>query len=172
MMMKKADFRFAHTANFQALELPYEGNDLSMIVLLPAASDGLPALEKSVTAEIVSGLPFNKQEVMVFLPKFKLESEFSLNSTLSKMGMPLAFSEQADLSGMDGSKNLFIGAVVHKAFVVVNEQGTEAAAATGIAIGVTSMPPMFEANRPFLFLIRENSTGTILFIGRVLDPRS
>ena len=86
------------------------------------------------------------------------------------MGIPLAFSDQADLTGMDGSGNLSISAVVHKAFVKVNEEGTEAAAATAVGIRTTSMPPMFEANHPFLFLIRENSTGTILFIGRITDP--
>jgi len=86
------------------------------------------------------------------------------------MGMPLAFSDQADLSGMDGSRSLYLGAVVHKAFVELNEKGTEAAAATAGGVFGTSIPPMFEANHPFLFLIRENATGTILFIGRVADP--
>ncbi|VGO22868.1 serpin family protein [Pontiella sulfatireligans] len=170
MMSQTGDFNFSYNKTFQTLKLPYEGDDLSMLLLLPTSSDGLPALEKDLTLELVNSLQFNKQEIMVFLPKFKLESEFSLASTLAAMGMPLAFSKGADLSGMDGSKNLFIGAVVHKAFVEVNEEGTEAAAATAVGIRTTSMPLMFEANRPFLFLIRENSTGAILFIGRVTDP--
>jgi len=170
MMMQKGNFRLAHMTNFQALELPYEGKDLSMLILLPSEADGLSALEKSVSPETLSGLEFNEQELMVFLPKFKLESEFALGSILSTMGMPLAFSDQADLSGMDGSRSLYLGAVVHKAFVELNEKGTEAAAATAGGVFGTSIPPMFEANHPFLFLIRENATGTILFIGRVADP--
>ncbi|MEE9367320.1 MAG: serpin family protein [Pontiella sp.] len=170
MMSQTSDFNFSYNKTFQALELPYEGDDLSMLVLLPTEADGLPALERSLTPELITDLQFNKQEVMVFLPKFKLEWDLELSKTLAAMGMPLPFSEQADLSGMDGTRNLFIGAVVHKAFVEVNEEGTEAAAATAVGIRTTSMPLMFEANRPFLFLIRENSTGTILFIGRVTNP--
>jgi len=107
---------------------------------------------------------------MVQLPRLRLESTFSLGDTLAAMGMPLAFSRQADFSGMTGTRDLSIGFVVHKAFVEVNEEGTEAAAATAVGMRTTSMPPMFEANHPFLFLIRENSSGTILFIGRVADP--
>ena len=166
MMSQTADFRIVHTKDFQALELPYEGNDLSMLILLPNASDKLPDLD----LEMVDGLTFNKMEVMVQLPKFKLESTFMLGDTLAAMGTPLAFSRQADFSGMDGTKKLYIGAVVHKAFVEVNEEGTEAAAATAVVMKRMSMPPQFTANRPFVFLIRENSTGTILFIGRVIDP--
>jgi len=164
------DFRFAHAAEFQALELPYEGLNLSMLVLLPNEVDGLPNLEKSLTLEMLSELQFNEMETMVQLPKFKLESSFSLGDTLAAMGMPLAFSQQADFSGMTGTRDLYIGAIVHKAFIEVNEEGTEAAAATAIGIRLTSMPPQFIANHPFLFLIRENTTGAILFIGRVMDP--
>jgi len=170
MMSQTEDFRLAHTDEFQALELPYEGGDLSMLILLPGESDKLPNLEKSLTLETITGLEFNEMEVMVQLPKFKLESTFYLGRALAAMGMPLAFSRQADFSGMDGSKELYIGAVVHKAFVEVDEKGTEAAAATAVGMRVTSMPPQFIANRPFLFLIRENFTGVILFIGRVADP--
>jgi serpin B len=168
MMSQTADFRLAHTKEFQALELPYEGGDLSMLILLPNASDKLPDLN----LEMIDGLEFNEMEVIVQLPKFKLESTFRLGDTLAAMGMPLAFSDQADFSGMTGTQDLFIGAVIHKAFVEVNEEGTEAAAATAIGMKLTSMPPQFIANHPFLFLIRENSTGAILFIGRVMDPAS
>jgi serpin B len=107
---------------------------------------------------------------MVQLPKFKLESSFGLGRTLAGMGMPLAFSAKADFSGMDGSRDLYIGEVIHKAFVEVNEQGTEAAAATAVVMRALSMPSQFIADHPFLFLIRENTTGTILFIGRITDP--
>jgi serpin B len=171
-MMQTGEFKLAFSESFQALELPYEGNDLSMVVMLPTESNGLPALEKAVSPELLAGLEFNEQEVFVQLPKFKLEWKLELSRILAAMGMPLAFSDQADLSGMDGSRSLSIGFVIHKAFVEVNEEGTEAAAATAVGIRATSMPPMFEANRPFLFLIRENTTGAILFIGRVTDPRS
>ncbi len=165
-MSQTAKFKLARAEKFQALELPYAGDDLSMIVLLPNRGEKFPILG----SETLSSLDFQEQEVMVQLPRFKIESTFRLSDTLAAMGMPLAFSYQADLSGMDGSHQLFIGAVVHKAFVEVNEEGTEAAAATAIGIRATSMPPMFEANHPFLFLIRENSSGTILFIGRVANP--
>jgi len=168
MMSQTADFKLAHTPDFQALELPYEGGDLSMLILLPSESDKLPEFNLERLAE----LQFNEMEVMVQLPKFKLESSFELGGTLAALGMPLAFSRQADFSGMAGTKNLYISDVVHKAFVEVNEEGTEAAAATAVGMRTTSMPPMFTANHPFLFLIRENSTGTILFIGRVMDPSS
>jgi serpin B len=172
MMVQTADFRMAHTTDFQALELPYEGEDLSMLVLLPTEADGLPALGKTLDVEMLADLQFNEQEVMVQLPKFKIESSFGLGDTLAAMGMPLAFSDQADFSGMTGTRDLFIGAVVHKAFVEVNEEGTEAAAATAVIMKRMSMPPQFIADHPFLFLIRENSTGTILFIGRMTDPAS
>jgi len=164
MMSQTADFKLANTETVQALELPYEGGDLSMVVLLPNPGEK-PALES------LEDLDFREMEVMVQLPKFKIETEFYLGKTLASLGMPLAFSGQADFSGMDGSHNLLIDEVVHKAFIEVNEEGTEAAAATAVGIRATSMPPQFIADHPFLFLIRENSTGTILFIGRVTDPR-
>jgi serpin B len=169
-MILSEDFRLAYTADFQALELPYEGDDLSMLVLLPTQTDGLEKLEKSLSTELFDGLEFHKTEVIVQLPRFKIESSFNLGKTLAAMGMPLAFTQQADFSGMTGKSNIFIDEVVHKAFVEVNEEGTEAAAATGIIMRTTSMPPQFTANRPFLFLIRENTSGTILFIGKVMDP--
>lgn len=163
MMSQAADFKLAHTDKLQALELPYAGNELSMIILLPNPGEEppLPAL---------ADLEFNEMEVLVQLPKFKIESSFGLADALASMGMPLAFSDQADFSGMTGTRDLSIGAVVHKAFVEVNEAGTEAAAATAVVMARMSMPPQFIANHPFLFLIRENSTGAILFIGRVADP--
>lgn len=135
-----------------------------MVILLPNPGEEL-------VLHPPGDLEFNEMEVMVQLPKFKLEAEFYLGSTLASMGMPLAFSSQADFSGMNGKRNLFIDEVIHKAVVEVNEEGTEAAAATAVGMRTTSMPPMFEVNRPFLFLIREHATGTILFIGRVTNPR-
>ena len=163
MMSQTGDFRLARTDTLQALELPYEGGDLSMVILLPNPGEDL-------VLHPLEALEFNEMEVMVQLPKFKLEAEFYLGKTLAALGMPLAFSRQADFSGMTGKRDLFIDEVVHKAFVEVNEEGTEAAAATSVGMRTTSMPPMFEVNRPFLFLLRENSTGTMLFIGRVTNP--
>ena len=111
------------------------------------------------------------EDAEVYLPRFEIESEFSLNGTLEDMGMPDAFdSGRADFSGITTLNPLFIQAAVHKAFVTVNEEGTEAAAATGISMGFESMPPGFYGNHPFLFLIRDNVTGSLLFLGRVADP--
>ena len=163
MMSQTGDFKLARTDRLQALELPYEGRDLSMLILLPDPGEAL-------ALQWPADLEFTEMEVMVQLPKFKIDSSFRLGNTLAALGMPLAFSPQADFSGMDGSKELSIGFVIHKAFVEVNEEGTEAAAATAVGMRFSGMPPQFIADRPFLFLIRENTTGTILFIGRVTDP--
>jgi len=177
LMAQKKEFRYAGTGSLQVLELPYVGEDLSMIVLLPRKTDGLPELEKHLTPETlmqwIAGL--RKQEVQVFLPKFKMTSQFRLDQTLPAMGMRDAFdSSKANFSGMDGRRNwLYIGAVIHKAFVDVNEEGTEAAAATAVAMRIKMgrpTSPIFRADHPFIFLIRDNRTGSILFIGRVLDP--
>ena len=109
------------------------------------------------------------------MPRFKLTSEFSLGDALSTLGMPLAFSDKADFSGMASQKPLSIGAVIHKAFVEVNEEGTEAAAATAVPMRIQSMPnayaAMFRADHPFVFLICERKTRSILFFGRVVNPR-
>jgi len=103
------------------------------------------------------------------MPKFELTSEFSLADTLARLGMPDAFTGAADFSGMDGTRDLFIGHVAHKAYVSVNEEGTEAAAATGVSMTL-SMPAAMTIDRPFIFLIRDINTGTILFVGRVMEP--
>jgi serpin B len=177
MMTQEHRFKYGELDDLQVLELPYVGKDLSMVVLLPRRVDGLPKLEQALTpdglAEWTGSL--QEHEVVVFLPKFKLLSQFRLDATLQALGMVEAFSPgKADFSGMDGKPHwLYIGAALHKAFVDVNEEGTEAAAATGVVVGVTSarvQPPTFRADHPFLFLIRDNRTGSILFMGRVVDP--
>jgi len=157
------------------LELPYKGDEVSMLVLLPDASDGLPALEAKLTADTYRAWTADlvRRDVLVYLPRFSVESRFALAPTLGAMGMPLAFTDKADFSGMNGQRDLFISAVVHKARVDVDERGTEAAAATGVAIrtlAVQQEPPAFRADHPFLFVIRHNPTGAILFLGRVVDP--
>lgn len=175
MMNQTKDFRYAETGALQILDLPYVGNELSMIVLLPKAQNGLPDIQESLTIEKLhnSLASLRKRKVAVSLPKFKITSKFSLASVLQPMGMTDAFSRNADFSGMTGSKDLFISAVVHKAYVDVNEEGTEAAAATGVTMKLLSIPAppaRFIADHPFMFLIRDNKTGSILFIGRVMNP--
>jgi serpin B len=178
LMRRMANFRYGKNDILQLLELPYAGNNLSMLILLPNEIDGLPSIEAALTEE---NLAFwlkllKKREVRLFLPKFKMTSEFSLAGKLGAMGMPDAFTTKADFSGMTGNKELFINAVVHKAFVDVNEKGTEAAAATGVVMTLSAVetppPPEFRADHPFLFLIRHNPSGSILFMGRVINPAS
>ena len=179
MMNQTAKFGYMETDTFQGLELPYVDNELSMIVLLPKKHDGLSELEQSLTLEHLSQWQSKlvKREVVVSIPKFKLTSQFSLASVLKAMGMTDAFSSSANFSGMNGKRDLFISAVIHKAYVDVNEEGTEAAAATAVTMRLTSMgpssrPPVFRADHPFLFLIRDNQSGSILFIGRVMNPKT
>jgi serpin B len=174
MMQQDESFRYFGDERLQGLELPYKGDELTMVLLLPRKADGLPALEDDLAAGKLDGWlkRLLRERVMVYLPRFKVTSEFSLKQVLSDLGMSSAFEPgSADFAGMDGRKQLFIQAVVHKAFVEVNEVGTEAAAATGVAVGDESKPPSFRADRPFLFLIRHNRTGAVLFLGRVVDPR-
>jgi serpin B len=175
MMNQKSKFKFKDFNDFSAIELPYEGNDLSMIIFLPKEIDGLRELEKKLTNDNVriwiDKLSNSyKSKILVSLPKFKTTSEFELANVLIKMGMPHAFRD-ADFSGMTGKKDLFISKVIHKAFVNVNEEGTEAAAATAVvALRGISKTLLFRADHPFVFLIRENKTGSILFLGRIIDP--
>ncbi len=179
MMAQKNNFGYAEFDDLQALALPYQGGALSMVVLLPKQPDGLARLESSFTPanleKWTQTLP--PREVQVFLPKFKMTGQFKLNDTLKALGMTEAFDDgKADFSGMQGLKHdLYISAVLHKSFVEVNEQGTEAAAATGVIMarrGPASRPLVFRADHPFLFLIRENQTGSVLFLGRMVNPAS
>jgi serpin B len=179
LMHQTGTFGYAETATCQALELPYVGKDLSLLVLLPTKADGLAALEKGFSADTVNGVLGRlraTQDVDVTLPKFKTTAAFRLEAELMALGVKRAFGGGADFSGMAGSPgDLFISSVVHKAFVEVNEEGTEAAAATAVTLGGTSSAvpppkPVFRADHPFVFLIRDNKSGTILFLGRLADP--
>jgi len=179
MMNQTAEFGYMETEDLQGLELPYVDKELSMIILLPKKIDGLSEFERTFTLENISQWlgKLGKREVIVSIPKFKMTSQFSLASVLKSMGMTDAFSpEKADFSGMNGKTDLFISAVIHKAYVDVNEEGTEAAAATGVTMRLTSVGPsqipVFQADHPFLFLIRDNKTRSILFIGRVTNPKA
>ncbi len=177
MMNQKARFGYMQTDRFQALELPYVDDELSMIIFLPGRFDGLGEFEKQLTKDNVSQwlAGFHKREVDVFVPKFKLTSRFSLADVLRSMGIKDAFDPRsADFSGISGRKDLFISAVIHKAYVDVNEEGTEAAAATGVVMKMTSALPeqtaVFRADHPFVFVIRDNKSGSFLFLGRIVDP--
>jgi serpin B len=175
LMHQEREFGYRENDELQVLELPYAGNDLSMIVLLPRKANGLADLEAKLTVQNLAAWTgkLHRQKVEVFLPKFKMTSQFSLNDKLTVLGMTDAFTDKADFSGMNGNNNLYISAVIHKAFVEVNEQGTEAAAATAVVMATKSMPqpaPVFRADHPFLFLIRDNASGSILFLGRIVDP--
>jgi serpin B len=176
-------FDYFDGGTLQALEIPYQSGDLSMIVFLPRDTGGLPALEESLTASHMKQWLVQLQpvpEVILTLPKFKMTRQFGLEGTLSAMGMSRAFdANAADFSGMTGNHDLFISAVIHKAFIDVDEKGTEAAAATAVVMeGAMAMPPrfrpppppVFRADHPFIFLIRDNRSGSILFMGRVTDP--
>ncbi|MBN2561178.1 MAG: serpin family protein [Phycisphaerae bacterium] len=177
MMSQTASFGYAEGSGVQAVELRYDGGEMSMIVLLPKAGR-FKSFEESLhakqVASILAGLDYAKVELT--MPRFKYESQFGLNAALAKMGMPDAFLDCADFSGMTGKRDLKIDHVVHKAYILVDESGTEAAAATGVAMcEITSMQPkkppiIVKVDRPFVYLIRDIKTGAILFVGRVMDP--
>ena len=171
---EKARFNYGRTEGVQILELPYEGDEFSMLILLPEKGR-LKELEQSVTIEKLEKWRegVRNQRVDVYLPKFKLKTKYFLGKDLIAMGMPSAFGlAPTDFSGMDGTRNLFISKVIHQAYVEVDEEGTEAAAATGVVVEFTAVRevPVFRADHPFLFLIQHKKTGQILFFGRVGDP--
>jgi len=175
MMKKTADFGYFEAENLQALQMPYRGGDLSMLILLPKKIDGLSDLEKQLSAANLNAWlgKLNHVEVQVFLPKFKTTSEFELNEALQKMGMVDSFAGGlADFSGINGRRDLVISKIIHQAYVDVNEQGTEAAAATAVIVGRTAFveAKVFKADHPFIFMIRHDKTGAILFMGRIVDP--
>jgi serpin B len=177
LMSQEGTFGYGETGKHQVLELPYRGKKLSMVVFLPRAADGLPALESQLSAawieEATSKL--KQQKVVVYLPRFKLSAMLKLSDQLKALGMIDAFSrDDADFSGMSGTRDLYISRVLHKAFVDVNEKGTEAAAATAVVMRRRGRPPprpVFRADHPFVFLIRDRTTGSVLFLGRLHNPQ-
>ena len=181
LMHREGGFNYFDGGTFQVLEIPYKSKELSMIVFLPKDIGGLGGLEQSLTAGNTQQwlrrlAPVSK--VIVTMPKFKMTQEFELGATLGAMGMPKAFSSSADFSGMTGHRDFAISAIIHKAYVDVNEEGTEAAAATAVTMRAMAMrpveqaPPVFRADHPFIFVIRDNGSDSILFMGRVMDPRT
>ena len=172
MMWKEKEFRLANLDDLQLLELPYRNDALSMLVILPKRRDGLADLEKELSVEKLSEWSdeLQKQEVSVQLPKFEMTSKFELSSVLRSMGMSSAFGG-SDFSGMNGSDGISISRVDHEAVINVNEEGTEAAAATGVVLAVAAREvESFRADHPFAFVIRDNETGAMLFMGRVVKP--
>lgn len=174
LMKQTESFSYTKGEGYQAVELLYDGDELSMVIFLPEAGQ-FEAFAEGLQAQQVDAIINDLQDTRVTLtmPQFEFDSEFSLKDTLAGMGMPIAFSGDADFSGMTGNQELSISDVVHKAFVAVDEAGTEAAAATSVIIKLTAVPePPVEVtiDRPFIFLIRDIETGAILFIGRVMNP--
>jgi len=177
LMQKFDTVNYMETGDFQAVELPYRGNRLSMVILLPRQVDGCGQLEEQLAPAFLSSTlaQMTNQDVQIFLPRFTLGSHFDLADTLAEMGMPDAF-QTADFSGMDGTTNLFISHVFHKAWGEVDEGGTEAAASTVVTVGPTAVEPpilpipVFRADHPFIFFIRDTQSESILFLGRLADP--
>jgi serpin B len=174
MMYAKLKVGYTRTEGIEVAELPYRGGELTMVVVLPRRSDDLASLEKKLTPELLAkwlaGLK-DRPEIDVNLPKFRVEARYELPKHLQALGMVDAFADGvADFTGMASERPGFIKHVAHKAFVEVSEEGTEAAAATAVVMGVLSGPPQFYANRPFLFLVRDTKRGTVLFLGRVMKP--
>ena len=169
------DFNYTEDDDAQVLELPYKGGDISMIIILPR-NMSIEDLEGSLDTEKLQMWKdrFEEHAVRIYIPKFEFETKYFMVDTLKEMGMETPFNATAaDFSGMDGTKNLFIGNVIHQAYVAVDEEGTEAAAATAVIMQITGMAPqpiVFRADHPFIFMIQERGTGVILFMGRVVDP--
>jgi len=177
MKPEKARFNYADLGDLQILELPYKGERISMLVLLP--TENLDSIEPTLTAEKLSEYKSQMQETKldaIYLPKFEFDTKYTLNKNLKALGMPTAFiSKKADFSGMTTAEKIWIDFVIHQAYVKVDEKGTEAVGATAVVSRlITSGQPrtIFRADHPFIFLIQEKDTGNILFFGRVVNPAS
>jgi len=175
MMYQKSSFRYGNLESLQMLEIPYAGNELSMVFFLPGEKNTLATLEKNMSADkIHDWISLLKEtQVKVYLPRFTLNwGTTELNNALVSLGIRDAFTAKADFSGMDGTRELYISYVLHKSFLEVNEEGSEAAASSAVIMAKKGRPrvPEFRADRPFMFVIRDNITGSILFMGRLMDP--
>jgi serpin B len=172
MMNQRSLFKIASGKEWKAIELPYKGEQIAMDIILP---DDFNAFEESLDITTINQIlaAMDSRDVQLSMPKFKFASDFDLKEALSALGMPVAFDPaNADFSGITNVEGLYIQGVVHKAFVAVDEEGTEAAAAGAVIIGTVSMPESFTVDSPFIFFIRDVQTGSILFMGRVLNPAS
>ena len=170
MMQKEDTFNYAEDENYQVLELPYEGERISMIIFLPKKIDSKLDLSLNQFYTLINKL--KKTDVLVFIPRFKEKLGYDLKQVLYNMGIKKAFTGEADFSGIDGKEDLLIQKVFHKAFVSVDEEGTEAAGSTAVVIGLKAIPryKVFKANHPFLFFIIDKKTGLILFLGKIKNP--
>jgi serine protease inhibitor len=174
MMHQTEYLGYTQGQGYQAVELPYNDGQLSMVVLLPDAGQ-FSSFENGLSSTTVGAIiaALQQRSVILSLPKFQYDTSFGLKQMLQAMGMQAAFTSSANFSGMDGKQDLFIQDVIHKAYVSVDEQGTEAAAASAVIVGMTAMPSdqvVLSINQPFIFLIRDIPTGSILFVGRVMNP--
>lgn len=174
MKMEKEIFNYYEDEKIQVLEIPYDGNEISIFILLPKSFD-INGINDYLNYENFKEIKNKmvKEEIDIHIPKFKLETKYSLEGILYEMGVKDAFSDiRADFSGITGKRELYISKVLHKAFIEVNEEGTEAAAATGIVMEITAVRPrkVFKADHPFVFIIHENKYGNILFFGRIIKP--
>jgi len=162
--------------NAQVIELPYAGEKQSMFIILPNITTTLQNVEIHITSQQINTIEryLHVEKVNIWLPTFKLDQKFTLNDALNRLDMTDLFrSDKADLSGIDGSKKLYVTKVLHRAYVEVNEEGTEAAGSTAVITGLRSSRPLepeFRADRPFMFFIRDNPTKMILFCGRLVKP--
>ncbi len=175
MMKQRNDFRYFANDWLQAVDLPYTGERVAMTILLPRDATNLTQLESELSPQWLESTlaEMAEQEIDLSLPRFTMNAKSSLSDVLRGMGMTTAFSENADFSGMSGVPDLFISDVIHQAFIEVNEEGTEAAAATGVVMKLTAAPmeiPAFVADHPFVFLLRDTKTGCILFTGVLAKP--
>ncbi len=175
-MFAEKEFKYYEQGDeLKAIEIPYSKGNMSMLVIMSKEKNGFAQVNKLMSLELYNKINEGlvSKKVKLWLPKFKTTSEFELSEVLQQMGMREAFSDNADFSGMTGKKDLKISKVIHKAFVEVNEAGTEAAAATAVVMRVKSMPvnpPEFRADHPFMFIIKENKNNSILFAGNIFDP--
>jgi len=179
MHQREAQFRHLDGGGFDAIELPYRGEEMSMLVFLPKTRDGLPAFERELTGANLRAWTDTLRSaepkvVDLALPKIELRTRYDLPVPLQEMGMRLVYTEASDLSGISTAERLLIDRAIHQTFLLVDEKGTEAAAATAITIRPVSAPPTpqvrFHADHPFFFLIRDNRSGALLFMGRIEAP--
>ena len=180
MMQQQDTIKYAANSLFESIELPYGDKDYNMIIILPAPDKTVNEVTGSLNAQAWNDLlnSLSLRDVIVHMPKLKFEYNTDLKNTLSDMGMEIAFTDNADFTGINPNGGLMISSVKHKTFVEVNEEGTEAAAVTSIGVVGTSYPPeesgpvYFTVNRPFVLAIREKISGSIVFIGQVTNPLS
>jgi serpin B len=175
LMYRKGSFDYAEDERAQVLSMPYQGAGISMIVVLPKAKDGLAALEAGLAADLPGWLDaLGGRRIEVYFPRFEMRVNTAMKAPLTALGMRTAFTQAADFSPMSGAKDLYISAVIHEAYVLVDEAGTEAAAATAVVMTRKSAAPrpapVFRADHPFFFALRDDRSGALLFMGRVADP--